>query len=158
MHHEIFNTDFYVTGATVIPVLYLALAIQGDVYVRVATLFHKIWKKGTSRWQNALGGILYFALFIAGLAIVAYAGLGEILAILALYHRSASSWMALSVLISVILLLVAVLAWPAVNIVIVFLRDSGLFGNLFEDIPRKVKPGAADEIGQIPPGESEELS
>jgi hypothetical protein len=39
-----FNSDFYVTAATVIPVLYLALAVQGPALDEMI------------RWLRALGG------------------------------------------------------------------------------------------------------
>jgi hypothetical protein len=42
MHHNTFNADFYVTAATVIPVLFLALTLQGTFYREIlGTWKHK---------------------------------------------------------------------------------------------------------------------
>lgn len=35
MYHDTFNADFYITAATVIPLLYLALTLQGQTYERI---------------------------------------------------------------------------------------------------------------------------
>jgi len=72
-----FNADFYVTCATVIPVLFLAVAVQGRAYesvLRSAHLRSETWKF----WRWTL------PYTVAGSVLIA-AALGEYLALLVLY-------------------------------------------------------------------------
>ncbi len=109
-----FNKDFYTTITTVIPVLYLALTVQGQLY---GAMLRRAWR-GLLRKERDLGVSLRLprvaisaGLIIAAVAILA-AGLGgEILAIFALYRGSgtrAGPW----VLLSVIVLVVAAAVGP----------------------------------------------
>jgi len=109
-----FNRDFYTTIATVIPVLYLALTVQGQLY---GNMLRRAWR-GLLRKERDWGWSLRLlrlaisvGLIVAAVAILA-AGLGgEILAILVLYNASsalAGPW----VLLSVIVLIVAAAVGP----------------------------------------------
>ena len=109
-----FNRDFYATITTVIPVLYLALTVQGPLY---SSMLKRAWS-GLLRKERDLELSLRLlrvsisvGLIIAAVVILA-AGLGgEILAIFALYNGSsaqAGPW----VLLSVIALVVATAVGP----------------------------------------------
>lgn len=109
-----FNKEFYTTVATVIPVLYLALTVQGQLY---GSMLRQGWRRLLRKerdWGLSLR-LLRLAvavwLIVAAVVILA-AGLGgEILAIFALYNASGSlagPW----VLLSVIVLVVAAAVGP----------------------------------------------
>lgn len=106
-----FNSDFYVTTATIIPVLYLALAVQGSTLDVALTWLYRVAitpalslgytrpvKGRRLRYRGAFATLLAFVLLLVVSLI------GEIIAILALYYRQSSPWRAWWVLISVILL------------------------------------------------------
>lgn len=99
-----FNADFYVTTATVIPVLYLALAIQGPLYTELIRHLNE----ALSNRQ-----LIYLPLRLAAYPILAAAFFGELSAISALYYRSDSHLERQVAFASVIILLIAVLAKPA---------------------------------------------
>ncbi len=109
-----FNRDFYTTITTVIPVLYLALTVQGPLY---SSMLRRAWSgllRKERDWELSLRLLrvtISVGLIIAAVVILA-AGLGgEILAIFALYNGSgaqAGPW----VLLSVIALVVATAVGP----------------------------------------------
>jgi hypothetical protein len=74
-HHAApaFNADFYTVAATIIPVLFLALVVQGPAYEQLLRFMHRIGARITGELRPAqLGATLaYFAAFAAGLAVVA---------------------------------------------------------------------------------------
>lgn len=89
-----FNADFYVTTATVIPVLFLALVLQDPGWLRA-----RIWlikqHNGARRRAEAspwwgVAQVGWFVAVVAASGIEIYSVIGEILAILALEHRSAT--------------------------------------------------------------------
>lgn|SRR5487761_1135778 len=122
MHHETFNADFYVTAATVIPVLYLALTLQGPTFKRLLergqdesfkVLMLEL-NKGSGPWlqrQTEMWGRSFLSVgFIMANAGILVAGfLGEPIAIVALYHKSASHLSA-QVVLGTMLALLAVVA------------------------------------------------
>lgn len=99
-----FSPDFYVTCATVIPVFFLAVAVQGRAYESV---LRAIWRR--SPWVTGLY-LQWIALpiFFAG-------GSGEYYALLALYKGSDQhrAWVFQATLI----LLAAVLVAPLLTVV-----------------------------------------
>jgi len=117
-----FNTDFYVTAATVIPVLYLALAVQGSTlntavtWLYAAKASHRRAEEWVSDINERYGRRGEIAVSITdppviGLATMVVIALiislaasltGEIAAILLLYTRRACSWEGQLVLISTI--------------------------------------------------------
>jgi hypothetical protein len=111
MHKDTFNADFYVAAATVIPILYLALTLQGQTFERIASShqrLHDIPKKERDwRWS-----ILDAILIAAGWIIPACGIIGEILALLGLLQRPPSNGTASTIMIFLIILLVAVGAGP----------------------------------------------
>jgi hypothetical protein len=96
MHHDSFNADFYITAASVIPVLFLALTVQGELFdIMLTTMF-----KGYTGGRPVVG---YAANLM--LSVIVYAGVGEGFAIFGIYDRHADEWMDLIVLCSVFALL-----------------------------------------------------
>jgi hypothetical protein len=148
-----FNRDFYATIATVIPVLYLALTVQGQLY---GDMLGRAWR-GLLRKERDWGVSLRplrlaipVGLIVAAVAILA-AGLGgEILAIFALYNASgarAGPWVLLSVLVLVVAAAVgplwAFLRLPLVHMLLwtptQWLGDEGATGP--EPLPGDDDPG-----------------
>jgi hypothetical protein len=112
-----FNADFYATAATVIPVLYLALAVQGSTLDAIAMWAgRRIW--GTPGEANKVrvrlafqgGSILAGIIFGGGV-------LGELTAFNALYNQRADSYDAQLVLSSLI--------WLALTVGVVSVWRSG---------------------------------
>jgi hypothetical protein len=114
-----FNSDFYVTAATVIPVLYLALAVQGSTLDAALTWLYRVAitpalglgysRPAKARGMRVAGAFIILLAFVLSLTVSV---IGEIIAIRALYYRKSSHWQDLWVLISV-LLLAAVIALVA---------------------------------------------
>jgi hypothetical protein len=117
-----FQPDFYVTCATVIPVLFLAFAVQGQGYrsmIRAARKVNRgynLWRRGAHprrerawRWLRARPWSLVAGL---GAAIVGAGFLGEYFALLALFQRSEIYTQRVGVFVATILLAVAVTVGP----------------------------------------------
>jgi hypothetical protein len=86
-----FNADFYSVAATVIPVLFVAIAVQGRLYdiVLAAPEEVKQWLAGhLPRWLGRATLISYYISMLAmvvAAAILVYGVEGEILAVMSLY-------------------------------------------------------------------------
>src|SRR5947209_2251684 len=113
-----FNADFYVTAATVIPVLYLALAVEGSALAEITTRLNRSVKAMAAlkpdtppRQLRLAAGLVgaYVLMAVAGVIVVAGVA-GEIAALLALYHRSATATAGKLVLLSMIALLAFIAA------------------------------------------------
>lgn len=133
-----FNTDFYVTAATVIPVLYLAIAVQGSTFdamlrwlyavvvakerrlVRHAWLY-KIPKNWGIRVARVSITMLASAIVLAMAISLIGSLVGEVIAILALYYRQSSPWQVLCV-ISVIFLAAVIALVPFWRLAATFRR------------------------------------
>jgi hypothetical protein len=128
-----FPSDFYVTCATVIPVLFLARAVQAErsfpSYLRAfiglgsrSSTRHIPDGRGISaaqgfamRWPGAVEAMeraAYVFLAYVGLANVIAGGIGEALALQALYSRSDYPVTRVVVLVTTLLLVVSVLTGP----------------------------------------------
>jgi len=97
-----FNADFYVTCATVIPVLLIAAAVQGQA---VIFLLNRAGRR-TLRHRE-----LRFLRFRASLIVIAGV-VGEVIALLALYWRSDMPWQRLMVLAATLVLFGAIAGGP----------------------------------------------
>jgi sterol desaturase/sphingolipid hydroxylase (fatty acid hydroxylase superfamily) len=121
-----FNSTYYAILATIIPVLYLALAVQGDTfgllirrYTRLAQQYEnvsaaKLLKTLSPTERNQV--IAEAAGILIALCLIWYAGAAEIVALLALYHQRASSTDALIVLWAASVLTLMVLTVPVAPI------------------------------------------
>jgi formate hydrogenlyase subunit 3/multisubunit Na+/H+ antiporter MnhD subunit len=110
MHKDTFNTDFYVVAGTIIPVLYLALTLQGQTFERVISTSIK-----QARASRRLAWLRAWTLLATGGLIVATGFIGEWTTMTALYNRSADSSTSQKVLFCIFLLLIAVTAGPALR-------------------------------------------
>lgn len=61
-----FNSDFYVTGATVIPVLYLALTLQGNSIRDLMTRWQSVNKEASWRFWPQIRAVSMAMFAIAG--------------------------------------------------------------------------------------------
>ena len=102
---EKFNADFYITCATVIPVLFLAAAIQGQAFV---FLLQRAGR-GTARQRQWITR-RFFRFRVAAIVIAGI--VGEPIALWALYRESERPWQRPTVLVATLILLVAVAAAP----------------------------------------------
>jgi hypothetical protein len=101
MHHDSFNADFYVTVATVIPLLYVTLALQGSTYraliKQAFLLFEKRFRPDIyeimvqGEPEDSLAdqrNPLKFGLYLIAASIIWWAGfIGEAIVIGALFLR-----------------------------------------------------------------------
>jgi hypothetical protein len=82
MPRDSFNADFYVVAATILPVLYLALVLQGGTY-------EKLLSRSEEAWRNAkLPYEVYVFWRLAAYALWSLWLTGEAASIWALYTRS----------------------------------------------------------------------
>jgi len=118
MHHDTFNADFYVTAATVIPILYLALTLQGRTYEDIVNaVFGKIRRNYIAQAgvRSYIWLILAVILSLAAVAIVVFGITGEWEAILALYNHYSTPGGASWVLFASIILMIAVGIGPIIR-------------------------------------------
>ena len=102
---EKLNADFYVTCATVIPVLFLAAAVQGQAFVFLVQRA----SRRTPRQRQWIT-LRFFRFRVAAIVIAGIAG--EPLALWALYRESERPWQRPTVLAATLILLLAVAAAP----------------------------------------------
>jgi hypothetical protein len=139
LHHG-FNADFYMTAAAIIPLLYIALSLQGTTYSQIIAHWLSARKEYEKAIRTALeigtsAPFLWIAFKSAGLNFVAsviwYSGIiGEALAVWALYEQSANSFIDWFVLMSIFALLsVAAITtwWPYYKVRKQTLRLGSLF-------------------------------
>jgi len=102
---EKFNADFYVTCATVIPVLFLAAAVQGQAFVFLLQRAERATAQQRQWITRRFFRLRVTAIVIAGIA-------GEPIALWALYRESERPWQRPTVLAATLILLLAVAAAP----------------------------------------------
>lgn len=140
-----FNADFYVAAATVIPVLYLAIAVQGSTFdatlrwlygivarrggivarltepgARLARLRKIPRNPGRRIARIAITLLASTIVLVMAMALIGSL-VGEAIAILALYHRQSSPWQALCA-ISVIILAAVIAFIPFWRLAATFIR------------------------------------
>ena len=132
MHRDTFNANFYITAATVIPVLYLALTLQSQTYERMISRAYREFQPRGRRtgWQFYRGIIVSSVLYTAILGTIYAGSVGEWLAISALYTKSASRNIGFAVLVALGYLVIIVVAGPAVRF---FKATGGATDREFED-------------------------
>jgi hypothetical protein len=116
-----FPSDFYVTCATVIPVLFLAVAVQGRTYESVLQAARRALPNSSAserarrpwRWLRQLWGIVKsWVLQIIACAVVVAGGYGEVEALLALYRGSEAPGQRWAVLLTTLILVDGSCRWP----------------------------------------------
>jgi hypothetical protein len=134
---EKFNADFYVTCATVIPVLFLAAAVQGQAF---AFLLQRAGRR-TARQRQWIT-LRFFRFRVAAIVIAGI--VGEPIALWALYRESERPWQRPTVLVATLILLLAVAAAPIgayADQVAQFLDQT------LESPPERAKPGENEAPG-----------
>jgi hypothetical protein len=114
-----FNGLFYATAATLIPVLFLALAVQGNTFERlldVALRGSQSIHPGMPARSAQIAGARSLLALAAAYGVLAYSVIGEISAAVALCDRRGGSGTSSTVLVSVITLTIAVAAGPALRL------------------------------------------
>jgi uncharacterized membrane protein len=116
---QAFNSGFYATAATVIPVLYVALTLQGSTFEESLKRWRESVDLGVRTTRSSLTskarvvGSLVITLLIGLLLIFGICA--EFVTVLALYHRNAGHASETLVLIAISLLLVLVASVPVVR-------------------------------------------
>jgi hypothetical protein len=105
-----FNADFYVTCATVIPVLFLALVVQGGTYENMLRTAMEAAHRHPGRGRD--GAASAFLPAVAYLTLVAGV-LGEAFALGALFSRWDTTASRATVMVMTLFLLVVIAAGPA---------------------------------------------
>src|SRR5262249_8422479 len=127
MHHDTFNADFYVTTATVIPVLYLALTLQGSTFENMMTRWRALVKDSPWKLVPQLRVITAAFIAIAGGIIVIFSVYAEFQALRALDLQQSTHVIQSNVFNSTISLLAVTVAGPAYRFLWAF------FGTLTDD-------------------------
>jgi hypothetical protein len=110
-----FNANFYITAATVIPVLFLAIAVQGRTYENLLKAFSDAFRRWMTpgQWLRTLPAGALGVLTAATAFAMLYSAVAEILAIYALYQQQARTSTAHSVLLAVMFMVIMSAAGPA---------------------------------------------
>lgn len=101
---EPFNANFYITAATLLPVLYIAIVLQGSTYAILI-------KRAIDEWLKNLA--IYWIVRIAAYVILSSWVIGEVLSVYALYEQSDSAGVRKLVLAAVVILILTASAGPA---------------------------------------------
>jgi hypothetical protein len=111
-----FNADFYTVAATVIPVLFLAIAVQGTTY---DSLIKNAWATPIAnprQWPGLFAALRGFAALLIACLVILGGVQAEIQAVLALYRRSAGGNIPGNVIEGMIALIVITAAGPALSL------------------------------------------
>lgn len=84
-----FNANFYVTAATIIPVLYLALTLQGNTYRDLMTRWRKINRESSSKFLPQARATIVGIAAVIGAGVILQGALGEFAALRALLNDKA---------------------------------------------------------------------
>jgi hypothetical protein len=110
-----FNATFYSTVATVIPVLFLAIAVQGRGYEDLLKAFTSAYRRWMTpgSWLRALPtAVILIGASMLAFVILVFGALGEVLAVYALYQQQAVSSTTLSVFLAVMFMVLMTAAGP----------------------------------------------
>ncbi len=111
-----FNANFYIVAATIIPVLFIALVVQGGVYENLLKAVRAVDRR-TARdrplYEQLAATAAWLVLMPIAYAIVAFGAVSEATAVYALYQQQASITTATLVLAGTIFMVIATAAGPA---------------------------------------------
>ena len=145
-----FNGLFYATAATVIPVLFLAIAVQGRTYenlVNAGTAADRRLSEATTWRRRTIAYVSGSVLFVIAGLILVWGVLSEIIAVAALHQQQASGAAGFIVLIGTIFMVIAAAGPPA----LVFARYAWAPAGELARI-RRMREGAGHATG---PGSQE---
>jgi hypothetical protein len=126
-----FNSNFYITTATVIPVLYVALIVQFPMMDRISkrlTEINDTLKARASSYPKRpsvrifISSTSIFIIYLIGGGIIVSSLVGEIESILALYRQSDNKTIRSAVLLYTIFLLIATFFVPTWTILAIYAR------------------------------------
>jgi len=142
-----FNGLFYATAATVIPVLFLAIAVQGNAYETLLRAWQITFRlvlgaafRGISLGFFVSALAFYGLLILLGFAIVATGGYGELFAVYALYQRHDQASTRQTVLLATMFLIILVVAGPLLRYLWELLAPQ----NLVRAVKATSEPGGSD--------------
>lgn len=149
MHQDALNANFYVIAATITPVLFLALVLQGSTYEQLlANWLRRV--KDAAQKNKLIAWALDFGSYTIAAFVLVSGFLGELRAILALYNGRASAATGQFVLFSVIVLLVVATFGPAAGLV----RTIKMTDKFLKE-PKKGERSSSDQF-KSPDGEADE--
>jgi hypothetical protein len=149
MHQDTFNANFYIIASTIIPVLFLALVLQGSTYEQLLANWLRMVKNAAKN-SKLIAWALDFASYIIAIFVLLSGFLGELRATFALYDGRASASTGQFVLFSVIVLLVVATFGPAAGLV----RTMSMTDEFLRD-PKKRERSTSDQF-KSPDGEGAE--
>lgn len=112
-----FNANFYIVVATIIPVLFVALAVEGHAYQDLLKGYGVVGRFTAPKrpwYQIAAATIARYALFQIAYSIVVFGAITEILSGYVLYQQRVGSSTGQVVLVGTIFMVLAVVAGPAI--------------------------------------------
>ena len=139
-----FNSTFYATVATVIPVLFLALAIQSQSYQGVLNAALRLapgFQRGDRTARRALRTFVALRLLWGAYGFLLAAVVGEVLALSALYLGREPAGVRPTVYVAAIVLVLAAAAGPTVTLV----KDHRAVMNLLLPQRAPAAPGATQD-------------
>jgi hypothetical protein len=133
-----FNGLFYTTAATIIPVLFLALAVQGNAYANLLKAFSDVSAHPGHTWpwyRKSAAIIASGVLLPTAYLIVVFGAYSEVVAVYALYQQQADPVAESGVLIGTVFMVIATVAGPAFAFLRALLTSLGLI----RDVPRNAR-------------------
>lgn len=149
-----FNGLFYATAATVIPVLFLAIAVQGRVYEDLLKLIDSRTRRARGKKTTMLEGAPVGWLAGAATAIPLLAAAGEILAVLSLAHAGALPGAGAISGTAVIIMTIAAATGPAVALSRSWAGIAQVVRGVSGSAP-SADPAATDDHAAAPSGQEE---
>ena len=134
-----FNSDFYVVCATVIPVLFLAVAVQGGAYKSVlqAAMVAARTKASDGSMRQLRALVVSRALQLIGYWIWCAGAIGEVIALMVLYQGREGSGTRLTVFLCTVMLILAASAGPLGAYLDIRSAIRNQRGTLPDDLPKK---------------------
>jgi hypothetical protein len=160
-----FNANFYIVAATVIPVLFLAIAVQGRPYESLMTAFSHAFRRWMvpGRWIRSVPAAVIGVTAAVAAGGMLYSAVAEVLAVYALYQQQARSATAQNVLLAVTFMVIMTAAAPGLAfyrvVVVPLARGSKWIFSVQGDAeaaPRAAKAQGAD-AESTPPDEEAEM-
>jgi hypothetical protein len=120
---DTFNSNFYITAAAILPVLYLALTLQGSTFEGLMKQWINVSKNLPLPFEGIpRARVVKFSAFVVmvtfATVIIIFGMAAEFLALLALYQQKVSAGVGQFILISMTGLLVVVIAVPFYRFVV----------------------------------------
>jgi hypothetical protein len=143
-----FNADFYVVAATIIPVFYLALSLQGSTLTNTLARWRRAYEDFTQEsYQNRQRSVRGMAVSLLTSGIIIGSMIAEYMAILALYDRSDDGITGPFVFYSLLGLLIVAVGGPLGNF-------SEVYFGMFLQVFRMMSGTAGNKVPEEGSGEA----